>query len=87
MKTVALNNRTAVRSFFVLAALAGLYYFRRQGGSFSSLAARGTDAIGAARTWVNKVAPSVADKAETFAPQASSKIASRAKSVSTSAQI
>lgn len=87
MKTVALNNKTAVRSFFVLAALAGLYFYRRQGGSFSALAARGTDAIGAAKTWVNKVAPSVAEQADAIAPKASSKLGARAKSVAASAQI
>ena len=85
MKTVALNNKTAVRSFFVLAALAGLYFYRRQGGTVSALAARGTDALGTARNWINKVAPAVGEQIEAQAPQSLAKTAR--KSVSASAQI
>ncbi|RYZ64291.1 MAG: hypothetical protein EOP05_22270 [Proteobacteria bacterium] len=84
MKTVALNNRTAVRSFFVLAALAGLYFYRRQGGTVSALAARGTDALGTARQWINKVAPSVDDS---IAAASSTALPKARKSVSASAQI
>jgi hypothetical protein len=85
MKTVALNNRTAVRGFFVLAALAGLYYFRRQGGTVSSLVTRGTDVLGSARGMINRVAPSVMGQGQQSYGQVSGR--GTEQSISSSAQI
>ena len=74
MKTIAFNgngNANWARAFFVVAALGGLYYFRRQGGSVSDLLAKGTDGLKQARTMISRVAPPLA----------------KTQSVATSAQI
>lgn len=56
MKTIAFNGQGRqsgmFRTLFVVAALGGLYYFRRQGGSVADLLAKGTKGLSSARKWV-----------------------------------
>jgi hypothetical protein len=83
MKTIAFNGkRNMAGAFLVLAALGGLYYFRRQGKSVSDLLTAGTDSLKQARNYINRVAPSVAPSINQTAQKMG-----RAKSVSASAQI
>ena len=69
MKTIAFGKQPALqqtsgnsilfRSLFVLAALGGLYYFRRRGGSVGDLWSAGRQGIDQARDFINRTAPSV----------------------------
>ncbi len=64
MKTIAFNNRSnLLRGLFLLAAVGGLYYFRKQGGSMSHLFTKGSKSLSSARTWIKQTAPSISQNA------------------------
>ena len=64
MKTIAFNQQGQRGGFlsglFVLAAIGALYYYKKQGGSFTQLIENGAKGLTSARDMINKVAPSVA---------------------------
>lgn len=61
MKTIAYNGskKNLGRALFVIAALGGLYYLRRQGKSMTSIVSAGAAGFKAAQGLVGRVAPSV----------------------------
>jgi hypothetical protein len=54
--------RTGFRSILLMAALGGLYYYRRNGGSIRDLLRSAFGAVSNVREQINRVAPSVAER-------------------------
>jgi hypothetical protein len=81
MKTISFNgpNKHFGKVFFVLAALGGLYYMRRQGKSMSSLLTAGTAGLKAAQDLVGRVAPSVASGMRSGASRSTDSVTSSAQ--------
>ena len=74
MKTVAYNGsgRNVARVLFVLAALGGLYYLRRQGKSIGQIATLGVTGFQAAKGLIDRVSPSISSQRQPTESVASS---------------
>ena len=81
MKTIAFGRQGGIfKGMFVLAALGGLYYFRRQGGTVSDLWAKGTQGLNQARGLISRVAPSAVNTSMKSATNSASRsVASAAR--------
>ena len=67
MKTIPRNTSSMITSLFVLGGLVAFYYYRKNGGEFKPLLARGADFISTAREKINNVAPEVTKAASDVA--------------------
>jgi hypothetical protein len=97
MKTVAFNGsrKNIARTLFVLAALGGLYYMRRQGKSARSLMEDAKSGLKSARGFIGRAAPMISgrsvdstmDSSERSSGRSNGRASRSSDSVASNAQI